>query len=98
MWACGCTTCIKSNELLHEGDSVQQLTNLAKGHASSRLMCNIIKWPEVMDACWGAQFPNRVPSSVRVRMGAQLPQKVQSCARGGLFRFNNYNWYELKRT
>ena len=42
-----CTTCENRTNFCPRGDSVQQLTNLAKGCASGRLMCNIIMWPKL---------------------------------------------------
>ena len=42
-----CTTCENRTNVYKCGDCVQQLTNFAKGCASGRLMCNIIKWPKL---------------------------------------------------
>ena len=42
-----CTTYENRTNFCTRGDYVPQFTNLVKGCASGRLMCNIIKWPQL---------------------------------------------------
>ncbi len=77
MWACGAQLAKIERTFCTSGDCVQQLTNLAKGCASGRLMCNIIKWPKLWAFVVVPNFSNKVPSSARVGWGAQLPQTVK---------------------
>ena len=42
-----CTTCENRTNFCTCGDCFQELTNLTKGCASGRLMCNIIMWQKL---------------------------------------------------
>ncbi len=85
----------KSNELLHEGDRVQQLTNLMKGQCYSRLMCNIIKWPKLWAFVGVPNFSNKSTKFRTSGMGCTTSTKGKKLRTWWLVLLNNYNWYEL---